>query len=170
MVRFYLLVVLAGVLAMAALADDLKVDLQAVVASGEVRPVDGISAAGQPDEAALRVFADRGYAAVIDLRAEHEPRGLDEQAVVERLGMDYVLMPITDTAAINFENARRLDELLKQYDEPVLIHCGSSNRVGALLALRASLNGADDQGALQAGRDGGLTGLEVRVIEVLGEN
>ena len=170
MVKFYLAVVLAGVLPMAALADDLKVDLQAVVASGEVRPVDGISAAGQPDEAALRVFADRGYAAVIDLRAEHEPRGLDEQAVVERLGMDYVLMPITDTAAINFENARRLDELLKQYDEPVLIHCGSSNRVGALLALRASLNGADDQGALQAGRDGGLTGLEVRVIEVLGEN
>ena len=170
MVKFYLAVVLAGVLAMAALADDLKVDLQAVVASGEVRPVDGISAAGQPDEAALRVFADRGYAAVIDLRAEHEPRGLDEQAVVESLGMDYVLMPITDTAAINFENARRLDELLKQYDEPVLIHCGSSNRVGALLALRASLNGADDEGALQAGRDGGLTGLEVRVIEVLGEN
>ncbi len=170
MVKFYLAVVLAGVLAMAALADDLKVDLQAVVASGEVRPVDGISAAGQPDEAALRVFADRGYAAVIDLRAEHEPRGLDEQAVVERLGMDYVLMPITDTAAINFENARRLDELLKQYDEPVLIHCGSSNRVGALLALRESLNGADDASALQAGKDGGLTGLERRVIEVLGEN
>ena len=170
MVKFYLAVVLAGVLAMAALADDLKVDLQAVVASGEVRPVDGISAAGQPDEAALRVFADRGYAAVIDLRAEHEPRGLDEQAVVERLGMDYVLMPITDTAAINFENARRLDELLKQYDEPVLIHCGSSNRVGALLALRESLNGADDASALQVGKDGGLTGLERRVIEVLGEN
>ena len=170
MVKFYLAVVLAGVLAMAALADDLKVDLQAVVASGEVRPVDGISAAGQPDEAALRVFADRGYAAVIDLRAEHEPRGLDEQAVVESLGMDYVLMPITDTAAINFENARRLDELLKQYDEPVLIHCGSSNRVGALLALRESLNGADDASALQAGKDGGLTGLERRVIEVLGEN
>ncbi len=169
MVKFYLAVVLAGVLAMAALADELKVDLQAVVASGDVHPVDGISAAGQPDEAALRVFADRGYAAVIDLRAEHEPRGLDEQAVVEGLGMDYVLMPIADTAAINFENARRLDELLKQYDEPVLIHCGSSNRVGALLALRESLNGADDASALQAGKDGGLTGLEMRVIEVLGE-
>lgn len=170
MVKFYLAVVLAGVLAMAALADDLKVDLQVVVAGGEVHPVDGVSAAGQPDAAAFKVFADNGYVAIIDLRAEHEPRGLDEQAVVEGLGMDYVLMPIVDTAAINFENARRLDEVLKQYDEPVLIHCGSSNRVGALLALRASLNGADDEGALQAGRDGGLTGLEVRVIEVLGEN
>ncbi len=170
MVKFYLAVVLAGVLAMAALADDLKVDLQVVVAGGEVHPVDGVSAAGQPDADAFKVFADSGYVAIIDLRAEHEPRGLDEQAVVEGLGMDYVLMPIVDTAAINFENARRLDEVLKQYDEPVLIHCGSSNRVGALLALRASLNGADDEGALQAGRDGGLTGLEVRVIEVLGEN
>ncbi|MCH8100138.1 MAG: hypothetical protein IIB74_06850 [Proteobacteria bacterium] len=170
MVKFYLAVVLAGVLAMAALADELKVDLQAVVASGDVHPVDGISAAGQPDADAFKVFADSGYVAIIDLRAEHEPRGLDEQAVVEGLGMDYVLMPIVDAAAINFDNARRLDELLKQYDGPVLIHCGSSNRVGALLALRASLNGADDEGALQVGRDGGLTGLEVRVIEVLGEN
>jgi uncharacterized protein (TIGR01244 family) len=155
---------------MAALADDLKVNLQTVVSNGEVRPVDGISAAGQPDAAAFKVFADSGYAAVIDLRTERENRGLDEEAVVEGLGMDYVLMPIADTAAINFDNARRLDELLKKYDEPVLIHCGSSNRVGALLALRESLNGADDEGALQAGRDGGLTGLEGRVVEVLGEN
>ncbi len=170
MLKFIIAIVFAGVLPMAAHADNVKVDLQAVVASGEVRPVDGISAAGQPDYIALVVFADRGYAAVIDLRAEHEPRGLDEQAVVEGLGMDYVSMPIIDTDAINFENARKLDELLKQYDEPVLIHCGSSNRVGALLALRESLNGADDEGALQAGRDGGLTGLETRVIEVLGEN
>ncbi len=170
MLNFIIAVLFAGVLAMAAYADDLKVDLQAVVASGDVRPVNGISAAGQPDYIALAVFADRGYAAVIDLRAEHEPRGLDEKTAVEDLGMDYVLMPIVDTAAINFENARRLDELLKQYDKPVLIHCGSSNRVGALLALRESLNGADDASALQAGKDGGLTGLEMRVIEVLGEN
>ncbi len=169
MLKFLIAVVFAGVLPMAALADNLKVDLQTVVASGEVHPVDGISAAGQPDYIALAVFADRGYAAVIDLRAEHEPRGLDEQVVVEGLGMDYVLMPIVDTAAINFENARRLDELLGKYDEPVLIHCGSSNRVGALLALRESLNGADDDSALQVGRDGGLKGLERRVIEVLGE-
>ena len=169
MVKFSVAFVLAGVIAMTTLADDLKVDLQTVVSSGEVRPVDGISAAGQPDAAAFKIFADSGYAAVIDLRTERENRGLDEEAVVEGLGMDYVLMPIGDTAAINFDNARRLDELLKKYDEPVLIHCGSSNRVGALLALRESLNGADNEGALQAGRDGGLTGLEGRVVEVLGE-
>jgi len=169
MVKFYLAVVCTGVFAMTANADDLKVDLQTVVASGEVRPVGGVTSAGQPDEAALKVFADSGYAAVIDLRAEHEQRGLDEKSIVEGLGMDYILMPITDTAAISFENARQLDELLASYDAPVLIHCGSANRVGALLALRESLNGEDDDSALQVGRDGGLTGLEARVIEVFAE-
>ena len=33
---------------------------------------DGITAAGQPDKAALEVFADSGYATVIDMRAEDE--------------------------------------------------------------------------------------------------
>ena len=169
MVKFSVAFVLAGVLVMAALADNLKVDLQTVVASGEAQPVDGISAAGQPDAAAFKVFADSGYAAVVDLRTERENRGIDEEAVVEGLGMDYVSMPIADPAEINLENARRLDELLKSYDAPVLIHCGSSNRVGALLALRASLTGADDESALQVGKDGGLTGLESRVVEVFEE-
>ncbi len=41
--------------------------------------------------------------------------------------------------------------------------------MGALLALRESLNGADDESALEAGKDGGLTGLAGRVVEVLGE-
>ena len=169
MLKIPVTLLLTGVFAMAAFAEDVKVDLQAVVASGDVAPVDGISTAGQPDEAALKVFAERGYAAVIDLRTAQENRGLDEQAVVAGLGMDYRLLPIADPSEINFDNARRLDELLQQYDAPVLIHCGSANRVGALLALRASLNGADDESALQAGKDGGLTGLEQRVREALSE-
>lgn len=144
----------------------LKVDLDEVVAAGVVHPVNGISAAGQPDEAALKVFADSGYSAIIDLRTAGEARGLDEPAVVERLGMKYVSLPIARDG-ITFENARTLDELIKGYEGPVLVHCGSSNRVGALLALRASLHGADDSVALEAGKEGGLAGLEGEVREVL---
>jgi hypothetical protein len=45
-----------------------------------------------------------------------------------------------------------------------LVHCGSSNRVGALLALRAAwLKGATLEAALAAGRSAGLTGLESAV-------
>ena len=147
-------------------ASPLKVDLQQVVETGVVVPVDGVSSAGQPDEAAFKVFASNGYAAVVDLRTEGESRGLDEKTVVESLGMDYVLLPI-GSDGISFENAEKLDKLISSYDEPVLVHCGSANRVGALLALRASQQGADDSAAIEIGRKGGLTRLEPTVREVL---
>ena len=145
-----------------------KVDLQQVVVTGKVAPAGGITPAGQPDAAALKVFADNGYEAVIDLRRPGEDRGLDEKAAVEELGMKYVSMPI-GRDGINYESARALDELLAGYDEPVLLHCGSSNRVGALLALRASLAGADDEKALEIGRRAGMTSLEPAVHDALKE-
>lgn len=148
----------------------LHVDIGEVVAQGVVEPVDGVTSSGQPDQAALEVFSESGYAAIIDLRGEGEERGMDEKAAVESLGMDYVLFPIESRGAINFENAAELDKLIESYDEPVLIHCGSGNRVGAMLALRQSLNGADDEAAVEYGKEGGLTRLEDVVRERLGEN
>lgn len=152
------------------IASSLKVNLYDVVDAGVVQPVNGITAAGQPDQAALEVFAGNGYSTVIDLRGEQEDRGLDEAAVVEALGMEYITFPITGLEAISFESAGKLDQLIASADGPVLVHCGSSNRVGALLALRKSLAGADDETSLAYGIAGGLTSLEGRVKEVLSEN
>lgn len=146
----------------------LKVDLTKVVATGAVSPMDGITAAGQPDKAAFEVFAANGYKAVVDLRTAGEARGLDEKAIVEGLGMEYVSFPI-GSDDISFRKARALDEILGSYDAPVLVHCASSNRVGALLALRASLEGADDEAAIEVGKRGGLTRLEGEVREVLSQ-
>ncbi len=126
-------------------------------------PADGITAAGQPDEMGLKELADDGYAAVIDLRAAAEDRGLDEQTIVEDLGMVYVPLPIAGRDAISFENAQKLDQILSGYDKPVLVHCGSSNRVGALFALREKLNGAEDEDALAFGKSAGMTSLESTV-------
>ena len=146
----------------------LKVDLDAVVELGEVRPVDGVTASGQPSEASFKVFAESGYAAVIDLRTDGENRGLvDEPAVVEGLGMDYVSLPI-GRDGITVDNAKELGRLIESYDEPVLVHCGSSNRVGALLALKVYSDTGDAEMALEAGREGGLTRLEGQVKEVMG--
>jgi len=172
--RLIQLFILTGVLALSGCSartvtadgSPIKVDLQQVLAAGEVTPVQGVTPAGQPDAATLKVFAENGYAAVIDLRTAGEDRGLDEPAVVEELGMQYVAMPI-DGQGITYENAEALDKLLAEYDEPVLLHCGSSNRVGALLALRASLKGAGDDEALQLGRKAGLTSLEPAVRDAL---
>lgn len=174
MIKRLLIVILAAGLSVACFGGDnesvssLTVDLATVVGSGEVTPVDGITSAGQPDEAGFEVFADQGYTTVIDLRTAGEDRGLDEPAVVEGLGMEYVLLPI-GRDAVNFDSAKALDELIKAADGPVLVHCGSGNRVGALLALGKSLEGADDETALEYGREGGMTRLEGRVKELLGE-
>ena len=147
------------------------VDIASVVAAGEVKPVNGITSAGQPDEAALQVFAEAGFTTVIDMRGPNEDRGLDDQqASVEALGMQYVAFPIKGRDAINFDNARDLDALLRDVDGPVLLHCASGNRVGALLALRHSLQGADDEAAIQLGKDAGLTGLEGVVRDRLSED
>jgi uncharacterized protein (TIGR01244 family) len=152
-------------------APGIYVDIGAVAASGEVAPVDGITSAGQPDEAALRVIAESGYVAVIDMRGPDEDRGLDdEQAAVEALGMRYIPLPVTSRDQINFDTARELDDVLQEIDGPVLLHCGSGNRVGAVLALRHSLSGASEEEAIAFGNDAGLTKLEDVVRERLSED
>ena len=162
---------LVAVLALAACAaeyshETLKVDLDAVAAEGRAVPVEGVTSAGQPDEAAFRIFANSGYKTVIDLRMPDENRGLDEVAVVESLGMSYVALP-TDGDTLTFDQARRLDELIEAADGPVLVHCASANRVGALFALSEYADSGDVERALDTGRKGGLTRLEGAVREAI---
>jgi uncharacterized protein (TIGR01244 family) len=133
------------------------VDLETVVRVGNVVPVAGITTAGQPDAAALGIFAEQGYKTVIDIRTEPEDRGMDEATVIGDLGMEYIVFPIDKPEAINFDNARELTRLIAESEGPVLVHCGSSNRVGALFALQKSLDGADDEVALEYGREAGMT-------------
>lgn len=159
--RWYIAV--AAVIALNAAADDGNW-------KNRFEPAGGITAAGQPNEAGLKELADSGYAAVIDLRTDGEERGLDEQTVVEGLGMEYVSLPIAGQDGINFDTAETLDRILARYDQPVLIHCGSGDRVGALLALREKRNGADDEAALQFGRQAGMTSLEETVRARLAED
>jgi uncharacterized protein (TIGR01244 family) len=146
-------------------------DLDQVRKEGTVAPVDGITSAGQPDEAALKVFADSGYTLVIDMRGSDEDRGVENfEGVVEGTGMSYVPFPIEDRSEISFDKAKELDALLQDADGPVLIHCASGNRVGALLALRKSLSGASDEEAIAYGKDAGMTRLEPVVRERLNED
>ena len=124
---------------------------------------------GQPDEEILALAKEAGYVAVIDLRTAEEDRGLDEQAATESAGLAYYWLPVAGAKDTTYENARALDELVAGIDGPILLHCRSGNRVGALLALSAGKHGASDEEALQIGRKAGLTSLEPVVIERLRE-
>jgi uncharacterized protein (TIGR01244 family) len=129
--------------------------------------IEGITAAGQPSAAALEAAAKAGYKSVIDLRAPIEDRGFDEKSTVERLGMSYVRLPVDGAAGVSYANAGQLDKLLAELPKPILLHCSTGNRVGALLALRAKAGGMDDRAALELGVANGLGGLKSTVEQKL---
>jgi uncharacterized protein (TIGR01244 family) len=132
-------------------------------------PLPGVVTSGQPDEESLRELADAGYVAVIDLRGVDEERGFDERSVVESTGMSYVSLPISGASEVSYENASALDKILGDAEGPVLLHCASSNRVGALLSLRARMRGASPEEALELGTAAGLSGLGETVKGLLNE-
>jgi uncharacterized protein (TIGR01244 family) len=134
---------------------------------GNLADATGDASSGQPTAEELQAVADHGYVAVIDLRGDDEDRGFDEAAAATAVGLSYATLPIADEAAVNVDNARKLGELLAVFDGPVLVHCGSGNRVGALTALLAAEAGADVDQALEAGRAAGLTRLEGMVRKQL---
>ncbi|WP_311239994.1 MULTISPECIES: sulfur transferase domain-containing protein [unclassified Xanthomonas] len=125
---------------------------------------------GQPTQAHLRAAATQGVTTVIDLRAPEEPRGYDEIAAADALGLRYVRLPIRNADALTPEAARALQRVLNQQQQgTVLLHCASGNRAGALLALLAAREGASPEQALQIGREAGMQpSLEAAVRKQLG--
>jgi uncharacterized protein (TIGR01244 family) len=130
-------------------------------------PRENLTTSGQPNVQSLESLANSGYTTIIDLRRPEEDRGIDERSAVEGLGMSYVSLPVDGANGVTFENADALTRLIAEADGPVLVHCGSGNRAGALLALGEKLNGADNEAAVAFGLEAGLTGLEPTVRERL---
>lgn len=116
--------------------------------------------AGQPTPEGLNEISARGVTTVISLRtdAEHAERiEFDERAEVERLGMRFVQIPMT---LDNFtpELVEQLSTELAKAEGPVLLHCGSSNRVGALwAAYLMEKEGYTLDTALAHGKAAGIT-------------
>jgi protein tyrosine phosphatase (PTP) superfamily phosphohydrolase (DUF442 family) len=88
---------------------------------------------GQPDAGQLRALKQAGGAIVLDLRDSMEPRAVDEPAVVQSLGMDYVNIPVRAGSLDDPTLERILAVLRSAGDRTVFMHCGSGNRVGGAL-------------------------------------
>lgn len=132
-------------------------------------PAANLLTAGQPTPADFEALAAAGLRHIINLRPTTEDAGFDEAALALRLGLSYTVVPVAGPGDLNLARTRELDAALTAtQSEPVLVHCASSNRVGALLALRASwLQGKSTDEALALGRAGGLTKMEPVVQQLL---
>lgn len=129
-----------------------------------------VYSSGQPAKDELKMLAQKGIKHVINLRSRHE-QNWDESELVKQLGMTYHSLPITSAEDINTENAAKLTALInKLKGEGVLVHCASSNRVGALIAISAYLKGLNNEAAIDEGKRWGLKSLEPVAQSVINQS
>lgn len=135
---------------------------------------EGLIFAGQVTEDELRTLAAADYR-VLDLRGEDESRGYAESSVAEDLGLDYQNLPVVEgglgDAAIH---AAFREALLADTDTegPLVVHCGSGNRVAGLYYAFLVEDGVERQQALARAKQAGLTsqGIQSAVEAYLDQN
>ena len=144
-------------------------DVASMLPNG-AHPFEDIVTAGQPAPEQLEQVSDV-VRTVVNLRPHDEEGARDESREAQKLGLGYAHIPIAGTDDLNRKNVERFDEILQNGEKPLLTHCSSSNRVGALFALRAFwLDEASLDEALEIGRKAGLTKLETPVRNIMKED
>ena len=128
------------------------------------RPDENTIVCGALDEDKVTALAAAGVELVLNLQPDDE-LSFDERAAVERAGMHYEQLPISGTQDLKQLKILAFDNILRQYHgKKTAMHCGSGNRVGAAMALRAGwLRGRKMDTAMERGRSHGLTKLAEEV-------
>lgn len=148
-------------------APDNGVDLASVI-EPYFRPDANTVVCGALDEEKVAALSKAGIDVVINLQPDEE-LSFDEAAAVERAGMGYEHLPISGAADLKQLKILAFDKILRQHHgKKIAVHCGSGNRVGAAIALRAGwLRGRKMDTAMERGRSHGLTKLEDEVFKRL---
>ena len=129
-------------------------------ACGAIKRLHGcedILLASQPTPADFEQAKQLGVKSVINQRPIAEMDGFDEQACVTGLGMDYANPAFNGTDELTDAKINETIELLRTAQRPILMHCASANRTGAIwFAYRAIDGGLTVEDALAEGKTVGL--------------
>ncbi len=126
---------------------------------GFATPRPGVATGAAPEPAALEALQKAGYTTVVDLRPDGDAGAAAEEAVVGKLGMKHVRIPVT-LDALSADVAKHLQEVLDGKG-PILVHDAGEGAVGALLAMhavRVETRTVDE--ALKIAKTAGLTDPE----------
>jgi len=117
----------------------------------------GIFLASQPEKEDFKQAKDGGVKTVINLRRKDE-LSWDEEAAVKELGLEYHHVPFKAPEELTDEVFDRTRNLLRDSSKkPILLHCASANRVGAIwLVHRAVDDGLSFESAMEEARVVGL--------------
>ena len=107
----------------------------------QLHVLDDIFLAGQPTAEDFQEFKKRGVKSVLNLRTKEE-MDFDEAKTLKSLGLEYHHVPIAGPDSLTDENFDKLRKLLNEKQQrPMLLHCASANRVGAMWLAHRVLDG-----------------------------
>lgn len=118
------------------------------------RATEQIAISGLIGDGGAQALAAHGFKTIIDLRTATEGTA-DEKALIDLNGMSYINIPMT-VAGISEEQLAAFTKAMETAQAPILIHCGSGNRAGAMWASYQIRKGVDPEVALAAGRKAGM--------------
>jgi protein tyrosine phosphatase (PTP) superfamily phosphohydrolase (DUF442 family) len=97
-----------------------------------IHKVGGVLLAGQPSPDDLRLARSRGVRSVVNLRQASE-LDWDEGKCVAQLGMQYHHVPFKSPTSLTDQVFDKVRQLLNDTSHrPMILHCASANRVGAV--------------------------------------
>ena len=97
--------------------------------------------ASQPAAEDFALAQAQGVKSVLNLRTASEQPGFDEQAHADALGLKYLSLPIGGPSDLTDEVFQRARSMLNAAPRPLLVHCASANRVGAVYVPWRVLDG-----------------------------
>ena len=102
-------------------------------------------AGGQPDADAYAELAARGVRLVVDLRTgTRDDPGKDDPALLERLGVGYLALPVPDGHVPSEARVRRFVAAVRETRGVVFVHCGGGvGRTSGLTAAYSRAIGAE---------------------------
>jgi uncharacterized protein (TIGR01244 family) len=123
----------------------------------------GVFLASQPAPADFEQAKKGGVKTVVNLRPASEIKDFDEKKVVGDLGLAYHNPAFGSAAELTDAKFDEVRNLLRTAERPILLHCASANRVGAVwMAYRVLDEGATLE---QATAEAKIVGLKSPDLE-----
>jgi len=132
------------------------------------RPSPFIAAGGHVEKGAMAELKAQGFNTVVSLLTEEEGVA-EEKAEAHAAGLNFYALGVSTTAPTQAQVEAFSKIASSPANYPILLHCASSNRVGAMWALYRFHMGVPAEIAIEEGRAAGLkTSREGAVRELMG--
>ncbi len=126
--------------------------------------VGNVVLSGQPSAEAIGLLKIQGYRTIVSARAAGE-LDWDEAAEAAKNGLTFISIPVpSPVTEITDEQVARLAEAMQKSKRPILLHCGSGNRIAGLWAVYlAEHEGVPVERALELGQKAGMRSVRAAV-------